>query len=128
MEVIPCCILAALRRLHDDFSLAISIEIVAKEGEPAAGQHVRSEVDAPHLGAVELIAVEYGRCRGLQIGPRIRRSPFQNDLLFAVAVHVVGRTIVWCVRNRRAVTPYHVGRMVQLDIMIERRITADTAL
>ena len=89
--------LGAVRRLDDELSLAVLIEIIEhKLAEVSTGGNVVAQVDSPQGSAVELIAVEDGRAaqlagRGVEL---IGGVPLDYDLVLAVAVHIRRRAVI----------------------------------
>src|SRR5262249_9579607 len=77
--------------------LPVSIEIVnLKLSVVSACANVSTEVDAPQPRPIELVSVEIdvARVAGLRIVLRVRGVPFENDLVFAVAVEIADATVV----------------------------------
>src|SRR5262249_21971064 len=77
--------------------LAISIEIVnLKLRVVRAGANVTTEVNAPQPRPVKLVSVEVdiARVAGLRIVFRVRGVPFEDDLVFTVAVEIADATVV----------------------------------
>src|SRR5262249_44743604 len=80
-----------------DFGLPVSIEIVnLKLRVVRAGANVATEVDAPQPRPIELVSVQVdiAGVAGLRIVFRVRGVPFEDDLVFAVAVEVADATVV----------------------------------
>ena len=87
--------------LADEFSLAVAIKVVDKEGRVvAAGAYIQSKVDAPQVCAIHAVGIIDGRGGHsvVPVIPLVGGRPFQNEFVGAVAIevayaHVVGAVI-----------------------------------
>ena len=85
------------RCLADHFCLAIAVEIIDQElGIVGTGTDILTQIDAPELGSVELVAVEddLSRIAVMRIVMGIGRVPFQDDFVFSVSIHIAHATVV----------------------------------
>ncbi len=88
------------RGLADHLRLAVTVEVVDEElGVVGSGADVLAQVDAPELGAIQLVAVEehFAGIAVVGIVVGVGRVPFQDDFILAVAVHVAHTTVVGAV-------------------------------
>ena len=85
------------RCLADHLRLAIAIEIIDQElGIVSTGTDILTQIDAPELGSIQLIAVEddFSRISIVRIVMRIGWVPFQDDFVFSIPIHIAHATVV----------------------------------
>ena len=79
------------RCLADHLRLAIAIEIIDQElGIVSTGTDILTQIDAPELGSIQLIAVEddLSRISIVRIVMRIGWVPFQDDFVFSIPINI----------------------------------------
>ena len=90
----------SVRGLARDLGFPVAVEVVDHELRVVrAGADVAAEVDAPQPRAVELVGVEVDvACvAGLRVVFRVRGVPFDDDLVFAVAIEIADAEFVGAV-------------------------------
>lgn len=88
---------SAVRRLRDDFCLAVSIEVIHEELRVVrTGANVRTHVYAPEARAIQPICIEnhIAGVTGERVVFRVRRIPLEHDLILTVPVEIADARVV----------------------------------
>ena len=122
VHVGTCAVLAARGRLAHQLSLSVAVEVIHHILRVVgAGADVLTQIHAPQLLAVELVAVDIhvARVAALAVVLGVARIPFHEQLILAVAINIANRAVVRsvavvaaCVRAR--------CRAVQFQRHVER--------
>ena len=107
----------AVAGAHHHLGLAVAVEVIHDEGGVVgAAADVPAQVDAPEQRAVKAVTIEKGRARvaivGVVVG--VRGVPFQDDLIFSVAVDIAYAGVVGSIEVAPAVGRLSVGGLLQL--------------
>ena len=93
----PLSIQASCRGFANQFSLAVAIEIIdEKLGIVRTGTDVLTQIDAPELGAIQFVAIQddITRISIVRIIMGVTWIPFQNQFIFAIAIHIAHAAII----------------------------------
>ena len=109
----------AVRRLHDDLGLAVTVIVEDLElGVVRSGPDVVAQVDPPQPRAIELVGVDVdvAGVAGLGVVLRVGRVPLEDDLVLAIAVDVSDGGVSCTVGVGLTVLGVSIGRLVESHV------------